>query len=177
MINLQEFIITESKPKGVEFVDYDIKVYLDACINKWLENMHYTNVLTSGIDNYSKLNLCRQCEIILHIFDLFADDIDLHFYSALSEEDRQKYYAYSKENSIYNVFKVIEKLLEVEVENPKAGLADGESIEEELSDLKKRFESLVKKCNDKWIAKTKENSKVGIGCPVPCSCDCCCKCC
>lgn len=172
MKNLNEFI-TESKDKPL-YGEYDIKQYLDYCIQKWIQRINGYNYIFTDISQYTKVELCRQCEIVLNIIEKFASDINLHFYNAESKEDKKKYCAGGYENAVYTAFKVIEKVLEVDTPDDNNTKVD---IDAEIKELKTRFEKLVNDCNKKYkdYIDNLKPENVADGCAIPCTCDC--KCC
>ena len=171
MKSLVQFI-NESKEKPL-YCEWEIKEYLDYCLQKWSDNMRYSNSILSGMDYYAKLSLVRQCEILFNILEKFSDDVTIHFYSKESEEDKKKYGgSYSPENVFSKAFSIVEKLVEIEDEyKDEAKKID---LQKEVAELKQRFEKFADDCNKKYHKKCDEMSNGEcIGVDIPCGCECC----
>ena len=138
--------------------------------------LRYCTICRHTYDNYNKIDLCRKCEVIIYILDKFSDDITIRFASADKDvkNDAKIYYGYNLGDRLLAVFNVIMKVMEVESYNPTQGLKKGESIEDEVSHLKKEFTTLVDKYNKKYHERLEKNKLTGE-CPT-CDCECCCGC-
>lgn len=171
-----ENIINEGRIENLMIPDCDVKPYLDALLDKWLQSINSYSILNIQ-DNYNKIDLLRKCEVIIYILDKFSDDITIHFTSADKNTDKSQkiYYGYNLADRLLSVFNVIMKVMEIESICPNDGLKDGESIADEVAHLKSEFDKLVNKYNKKYNEKIENAKSNGIAEKISCDCDC--KCC
>lgn len=178
MKNLNKYI-NESKEQPL-YSEYDIKDYFYMCLDRWLQNIGKYNI--RDISDYSKVDMCKQCEIILCLIEKFSDDIHLHFYNYESEEERKKYNSYfTTEDSLIRVFKIITQLCKIQLSDIK-GNSCKVDIDAEVKELNDRLNTLVQKCNNKYhkwyeeAYKGNGTAELCYGTPVCMDSDCC-KCC
>ena len=164
--------INESKEKPL-YTDYDIHRYINIMIEHWINDMRDYNVILSGVNVFSKIELCRRCEIILDILESVADIVHLHFMDATSEEDKRNYEYCTPENMFYRAFNIINAIVAVKSVDVYADKEGEASWKSEIAELSQRIEKLVKDCNakfKKYCEENKNNNKNGIAveCPTEC---------
>lgn len=170
--------INESKEKPL-YTDYDIHRYINIMIEHWMNDMRDYNVILSGVNVFSKIELCRRCEIILDILESVADIVHLHFVDAASEEDKRNYEYCTSENTFYRAFNIINAIVAVKSIDVDANKEGEASWKSEIAELSQRVEKLVKNCNAKFKKYYEENKNknqecAGIGCPTECCKNCLC---
>ena len=164
--------INESKEKPL-YTDYDIHRYINIMIEHWINDMRDYNVILSGVNVFSKIELCRRCEIILDILESVSDVVHLHFIDAASEEDQKNYEYCTPENMFYRAFSIINAIVGVKSVDVGANKEEESLLKSEIAELSQRVEKLVKDCNAKFKKSYQENKEknkntAGIGCPTEC---------
>ena len=142
-------------------------------IEHWINDMRDYNVILSGVNVFSKIELCRRCEIILDILESVADVVHLHFIDAASEEDKRNYEYCTPENMFYRAFSIINAIVSVKSVDVDANKESESLLKSEIAELSQRVEKLVKDCNakfKKYCEENKNNNKNGIAveCPTEC---------
>lgn len=171
MKSLVQFI-TESKEKPM-YEEWEIHSYVDYMLRAWFENnKNYASIL-AATDVYNKKELVKSCEIAVTLLECLADAVKLHFASA--KDNKNKHISYTPENAFYKSFKAIEAIASIEFEDDKQNELE-KILKVEIEQLKKRVDTLVKNCNDKynkWLEEQKQNNCDNDCCSVCVPCDCC----
>lgn len=171
MKSLVQFI-TESKEKPM-YEEWEIHSYVDYMLRAWFENnKNYASIL-AATDVYNKKELVKNCEIAVTLLECLADAVKLHFVSA--KDNKNKHISYTPENAFYKSFKAIEAIASIEFEDDKQNELE-KILKVEIEQLKKRVDTLVKNCNDKynkWLEEQKQNNCDNDCCSVCVPCDCC----
>ena len=174
MKSLVQFI-NESKEKPM-YEEWEIHSYVDYMLRAWFENnKNYASIL-AATDVYNKKELVKSCEIAVTLLECLADAVKLHFVSA--KNNKNKNISYTCENTFYKAFNVIEAIISIKFEDDdKNDLEENLKLKIEIEQLKKRVDTLVNNCNDKynkWIEEqNKLNNCVKDCCSVCVPCDCC----
>lgn len=171
MKSLVQFI-TESKEKPM-YEEWEIHSYVDYMLRAWFENnKDYASIL-AATDVYNKKELVKNCEIAVTLLECLADAVKLHFVS--TKDNKNKHISYTCENTFYKAFNVIEAIASIEFEDDKQNELE-KILKVEIEQLKKRVDTLVKNCNDKynkWLEEQKQNNCDNDCCSVCVPCDCC----
>ena len=171
MKSLVQFI-NESKEKPM-YSEWDIHSYVDYMLEAWFKNNQNYVCILNATDTYNKIDLVKNCEIIVTLLECLADVVKLHFVSA--RENKVDYEIQTSENAFYKAFKVIEAIVSLDFKDDNKNKA--EELKEEVKQLKERVDNLIKNCNEKYEKWVKELNKTNTGdsclsnsiC-VPCDC-------
>jgi len=174
-------LIEESKIQNLYIPYIDLRGYFECVIEKWFKDFQYFGFLTSYTVT-KKIEMCRKCEVLLALLEKFADDVRLCFIPKDKIKDGMiPMCTYDIEARITSAFDAIMKLMEVKViDTNEIAQTDMKDVDEEVAELKQRFDAVIEKYNKAYLASAEKNTFKAI----PCSCekcgepecDCCCGC-